>query len=230
MLDKRYTVLAYSIPSPEELAQKLKDAGLNPDGRLQVGSLADGLSFNQAEEKLQEVLEPYIGKKPKWEDGYMGGIDYSAREAHVKFMTFFVSKWKGKVKEIEIGFSGSGDDGDMEVENIYDADGKEVDAEMKTEFLEDFAKWGEAFVNDCVIEFDWYNNEGGQGFVNINLDTGECTMNGSQNVPQDLESSINFNDSGGKVAAPSDCERLVNALEEAEKPVDDEFPNRLKDM
>jgi hypothetical protein len=204
-----YTVLAYSIPTAEELSQKLKDAGLNPDGILQFDKLPDGTTHHQAEDRLHEVIEPYIGKKPKWgEDGYdiMKSIAHDAREAHLKFVTFFVAKWKGKIRELEVNFCGCGDSGDLEVESIYDVDDKKVvrkypdwittekdkaeyriDIEVEEEIIEDFEKWGHSFVNNCVIDFDWYNNDGGQGLVRINLDTGDCTMEGSQTVPKERD-------------------------------------------
>ena len=218
-----YAVLAYSIPTAEDLSQKLMDAGLDPDGKLQPDKLLDGMTYHQTEDKLHEALEPYIGKKPKWgEDGYttMKSAAHDAREAHLTFMTFLVAKWKGKINEVAIRFSGYGDSGDMRVEKICDVDGKvvvpeyptwitneeqkakyRIDHELETEFLADFDKWGDSFVKDCVINFDWYNNDGGDGDVWINLDTGECTLEGNQNVSQARGNSINFNGSdGGKVA------------------------------
>lgn len=82
---------------------------------------------------------------------------------------------------VSIGFEGSGDSGDLREVCIFeDSDSFDLDTEYTWEadekdygddFLEPLKDLANKILSDS--NYDWYNNDGGYGSVNIDLKTGQ---------------------------------------------------------
>ena len=81
---------------------------------------------------------------------------------------------------VSIGFEGSGDSGDLREICIFDSDSFDINDEYTWEadeknygddFLEPLKDLANKILSDS--NYDWYNNDGGYGSVNIDLKTGE---------------------------------------------------------
>ena len=90
---------------------------------------------------------------------------------------------QGLVK-IEITYSGGGDDGCIDTYSGYEIDSKDgkekwVQDSVPTKFQNEFDDYIYEFISDN-IEWDWINNDGGYGTINIDLETGKLTIDHSQ--------------------------------------------------
>lgn len=82
-----------------------------------------------------------------------------------KIKVFFIALEQKGVKEIQIGYDGSGDSGSVNSVTFYDHNDDEIE-------LKDFESKAEDIgyhILSRYYDVDWYNNEGGYGTVNINL-------------------------------------------------------------
>lgn len=77
-------------------------------------------------------------------------------------------------------FDGSGDSGDVYESNIEEC----LDIKSNNYYLFDS-------ISD-LIQFDWYNNEGGQGILSINLKTGIIDVSGGYRVTTITDASETF--------------------------------------
>ena len=96
-------------------------------------------------------------------------------------------KDQGLVK-VEITYSGGGDDGCLDTFSGYkiNAKGKEewIQDSVPIYFQEEFDEYIYDFINDN-IEWDWINNEGGYGTINIDVHTGKVSIDHSQRIVED---------------------------------------------
>ena len=70
--------------------------------------------------------------------------------------------------EIRVDFSGSGDSGDIDDIEIYgDGDGDYATISERDEIRDAMYD----FIDECIDNMDWYNNDGGYGNITINLET-----------------------------------------------------------
>ena len=99
---------------------------------------------------------------------------------------------------LEISYSGGGDDGCIDSYGGYilDDSGKEtwIQDSVPQKFQNEFDDYFYEFINEN-IEWDWINNDGGYGIVEIDLETGKMTIGHSQRHVEeysynDIESEI----------------------------------------
>jgi hypothetical protein len=243
MLDK-LSKRAYVIPTTEEFVQSYQKM------ELPVEKVKDVMEDHRLEPQIAKALEPWIGDNPRNRKKDSPGFSieqfhedmaYKSRKSHLLFMVHFVNKWKDTIKEVQVRFEGSGDSGDMYTENIIGLDGKElvvtipswaegiadeyhlIGQETYDAIAEDVEEWAHPFLSDCVIDFDWWNNDGGQGNCTINLQTGECEMDGSVNTTADVGNHFNFISDGRKEEI-----QHVKCGEGEEAMASEEFLNKLR--
>jgi hypothetical protein len=100
------------------------------------------------------------------------------------------------IVRIQIHYSGGGDDGCIDSADAYiiNADGKEEWNKdvVPADFLNIFEEVLYSFISRNV-EWDWVNNEGGYGSLEINVDTGELTIHHTQRHTEDYEYPIKEN-------------------------------------
>tara|TARA_R100001440_G_scaffold37685_2_gene57171 strand:- start:16809 stop:17189 length:381 start_codon:yes stop_codon:yes gene_type:complete len=100
------------------------------------------------------------------------------------------------IVKIQIHYSGGGDDGCIDSADAYilDENGKEKwDRDIvPVDFLDMFEEVLYNFISKNV-EWDWVNNDGGYGSLEINVDTGELTIHHTQRHSEDYEYPIKEN-------------------------------------
>jgi len=100
------------------------------------------------------------------------------------------------IVRIQIHYSGGGDDGCIDSADAYiiNADGKEEWNKdvVPADFLNIFEEVLYSFISRNV-EWDWVNNDGGYGSLEINVDTGELTIHHTQRHTEDYEYPIKEN-------------------------------------
>jgi len=94
------------------------------------------------------------------------------------------------VIQVEIRYDGSGDSGSVEdielVTGNHDRENQKRLDDMFDEELRDFAY----HVLEHHYDWDWYNNEGGYGSVDINVETSEISINGYVREVVDASTSV----------------------------------------
>jgi hypothetical protein len=80
------------------------------------------------------------------------------------------------VTKVHISFSGSGDDGSIDLVDVTYADGHEPSDSVKEEVVEKLRDWTYVWLSGSNT--DWVNNEGGQGEIEINLQNPPFTFTG----------------------------------------------------
>ncbi len=84
------------------------------------------------------------------------------------------------VKTVHASYSGSGDDG--QVGSLADAEGNELVQMGVSPDLDDRVRsWIESYV---LASYDWVNNEGGNGTVHMDLQTGDVTAEAFTNIEE----------------------------------------------
>ena len=101
------------------------------------------------------------------------------------------------IVRVEVHYSGGGDDGCIDSTDAYilDKNGKEKwdkHQTMPVDFLNIFE---EVFYNYISknVEWDWVNNDGGYGSLEINVDTGELTIHHTQRHTENYEYPVKDN-------------------------------------
>jgi len=89
------------------------------------------------------------------------------------------------VSKVEICYSGGGDDGCIDDYTAYTVDvyGKEnYNRDIKlNSFSDAFDEYIYELLSD-TIEWDWVNNEGGYGMLELNIENGKVTIHHNQRV------------------------------------------------
>ena len=97
------------------------------------------------------------------------------------------------IVKIQVHYSGGGDDGCIDDTEAYTvgADGKEKWSRdiVPVDFLSIFEDVLYNFISDNV-EWDWINNDGGYGYLEINIDTGKLTIYHTQKHSENYEYPI----------------------------------------
>ena len=90
------------------------------------------------------------------------------------------------ISKIEVTYSGGGDDGCIDHTEYNDHKGKNVDIKMNQEIEAEFDDLLYNLLN-AHIEWDWVNNEGGHGIMNINctVEPWDIEIDHGQNVVED---------------------------------------------
>ena len=96
------------------------------------------------------------------------------------------------VSYFEISYSGGGDDGCIDDLQCYDHEEKTLDIPNRNDILHTLDEYFYGLLSEN-IEWDWVNNDGGYGNVEINVDTGELTINHTQRHTEDYEYTIKEN-------------------------------------
>ena len=84
-----------------------------------------------------------------------------------------------KVATVRITFSGAGDSSQVDHTNLFDDTGSER-RDPPTFVIDSVVEWFNG--NESCQEYDWWNNEGGDGVANVNLLTGEITVDYNINI------------------------------------------------
>ena len=98
------------------------------------------------------------------------------------------------ISEIQIYYSGGGDDGCIDTINYHDHKKKEVHVNMNKEIEAEFDDLLYNLLNEN-IEWDWINNDGGSGhmYIDCTKDPWNVNIDHSQNVREDhTYSDIDF--------------------------------------
>jgi len=90
------------------------------------------------------------------------------------------------ISKIEVTYSGGGDDGCIDEVRFEDIDGNDIDVQMEKEVD---GEWDDLLYNMLSdnIEWDWINNDGGYGIMNIDCtkDPWNIKINHTQRVTED---------------------------------------------
>ena len=88
------------------------------------------------------------------------------------------------ISKIEVYYSGGGDDGCIDSVTYYDHNENSIDVIMNNEIE---PEWDDLLYNllNEHIEWDWINNEGGYGTINIDVHTGKVSIDHSQRIVED---------------------------------------------
>ena len=100
------------------------------------------------------------------------------------------------IVRIQIHYSGGGDDGCIESTDAFILDDKGQEKWARDIVPDDFHDmFEEVFYNFISrnVEWDWVNNDGGYGNIEINVDTGELTINHTQRHTEDYEYPVEDN-------------------------------------
>lgn len=100
------------------------------------------------------------------------------------------------VTKIEISFSGSGDSGDVDELEFYTGDqyiskySREDDKPQMKDYLSDvdYQKLRDQcyeLIDECIEGADWYNNDGGYGRIDIDLNSLTADVEYSQRTTHD---------------------------------------------
>tara|TARA_R100000995_G_C3484124_1_gene126032 strand:- start:1753 stop:2166 length:414 start_codon:yes stop_codon:yes gene_type:complete len=93
------------------------------------------------------------------------------------------------VSKVEISYSGGGDDGCIDIYEAWTVDvyGKEkYDKDIDlTSFSDAFDDYIYELLSD-TIEWDWVNNEGGYGMLEIDVENGKATIHHNQRVIEEF--------------------------------------------
>ena len=100
------------------------------------------------------------------------------------------------IVKVQVHYSGGGDDGCIDNTDAYilDENGKEKwDGDIvPDDFLGIFEEVLYNFISRNV-EWDWGNNDGGYGSLEINVDTGDLTIHHTQRHTEDYEYPVKEN-------------------------------------
>ena len=100
------------------------------------------------------------------------------------------------IVRVQVHYSGGGDDGCIDSTDAYilDENGKEKwDRDIvPDDFLGIFEEVLYNFISRNV-EWDWVNNDGGYGSLEINVDTGDLTIHHTQRHTEDYEYPVKEN-------------------------------------
>ena len=100
------------------------------------------------------------------------------------------------IVKVQVHYSGGGDDGCIDNTDAYilDKNGKEIwDRDIvPDDFLGVFEEALYNFISRNV-EWDWVNNDGGYGSLEINVDTGELTIHHTQRHTENYEYPVKDN-------------------------------------
>ena len=100
------------------------------------------------------------------------------------------------IVRVQVHYSGGGDDGCIDNTDAYilDKNGKEIwDRDIvPDDFLGVFEEVLYNFISRNV-EWDWVNNDGGYGTIEINVDTGDLTIHHTQRHTEDYEYPVKEN-------------------------------------
>lgn len=108
----------------------------------------------------------------------------------------FILAYRAKVGSATLEFSGSGDSGDYDGSTLYDLAGNNVPLHVSKDGVwvdaltpehkaldEALSKWFDDNSSN-LIDWDWYNNEGGGGEIAIDFSTGKVDVSGYYNVQE----------------------------------------------
>tara|TARA_R110000822_G_scaffold194731_1_gene332991 strand:- start:184 stop:552 length:369 start_codon:yes stop_codon:yes gene_type:complete len=85
---------------------------------------------------------------------------------------------------IEIHYSGGGDDGCIEEYCFYDIENNSII--IKDEVFEELDDYFYSMLCEN-IEWDWVNNDGGYGILNLNIETNKITIDHTQRVTEQYD-------------------------------------------
>jgi hypothetical protein len=98
------------------------------------------------------------------------------------------------IVKVEIHYSGGGDDGCIDNADGYvlDENGKETWKRncVPDEFLNTFDELFYELLNDD-IEWDWVNNDGGYGYIELVVDTGQMAIRHTQRHTEEYSYDVN---------------------------------------
>jgi len=100
------------------------------------------------------------------------------------------------IVRVQVHYSGGGDDGCIDSTDAYilDENGKE---KWDTNIVpDDFLTMFEEVLYNFIsrnVEWDWVNNDGGYGSLEINVDTGDLTIHHTQRHTEDYEYPVKEN-------------------------------------
>lgn len=87
-------------------------------------------------------------------------------------LTYLASLYEQGVRLVRVHFSGGGDSGDIDSVDCYDdVETKQSHDKLADDFDEDGFRDALHALITSKVTHDWYNNEGGGGEININLET-----------------------------------------------------------
>ena len=116
--------------------------------------------------------------------------------ASLKTMTLFAALKDAGVTSVEIRYEGGGDSGQVEDVDFYGSNLSLTTSELKDKFegdLEDLAY----HILERHYDYDWYNNDGGYGSVNINFQEGDeptIMIDGYVRSVEDAFDAVNVKD------------------------------------
>jgi len=100
------------------------------------------------------------------------------------------------IVKVQVHYSGGGDDGCIDSADGYILDEKGDEKWDRDIVPDDFlGAFEEALYNFISrnVEWDWVNNDGGYGSLEINVDTGELTIHHTQRHTEDYEYPVKDN-------------------------------------
>ena len=100
------------------------------------------------------------------------------------------------IVRVQVHYSGGGDDGCIDSTDAYILNEKGQEKWDRDIVPDDFlAMFEEALYNFISrnVEWDWVNNDGGYGTLEINVDTGELTIHHSQRHTENYEYPVKDN-------------------------------------
>ena len=89
---------------------------------------------------------------------------------------------------LEVSYSGGGDDGCIDTYSGYEINEKGEEKWSQNSIPEKFQHEFDDYIYDFIsdnIEWDWINNDGGYGIVDIDLETGKMIISHSQRHIED---------------------------------------------
>ena len=100
------------------------------------------------------------------------------------------------IVRVQIHYSGGGDDGCIDSTDAYILDEKGEEKWDRDIVPNDFLSLFEEELYNFIsrnVEWDWVNNDGGYGSLEINVDTGELTIHHTQRHSENYEYPVKDN-------------------------------------
>ena len=97
---------------------------------------------------------------------------------------------------VQVHYSGGGDDGCIDSTDAYILDEKGNEKWDRDIVPDDFLGMFEEALYNFIsrnVEWDWVNNDGGYGSLEINVDTGELTIHHTQRHTENYEYPVKDN-------------------------------------
>lgn len=100
------------------------------------------------------------------------------------------------IVRVQVHYSGGGDDGCIDSTDAYILDEKGEEKWDRDIVPDDFLGMFEEALYHFIsrnVEWDWVNNDGGYGSLEINVDTGELTIHHTQRHTENYEYPVKDN-------------------------------------